>query len=134
MANESRMLYVGMTSNLIGRVQQHKDKVVDGFTKKYNLTKLVHYEETSDVLEALQREKQLKGWLRRRKVALIEESKPEVDGFKSGVLIPFRPERSGFGTIIEAIGVESFASYLGAKDASLLRRSAWHGYVSSSMA
>ncbi|MEX2158040.1 MAG: GIY-YIG nuclease family protein [Dehalococcoidia bacterium] len=72
MANESRRLYIGVTGDLIGRVSEHKLKLVDGYTKRNNMTRLVLYEEFSDVLVAIEREKELKGWRRARKVALIE--------------------------------------------------------------
>jgi putative endonuclease len=54
------------------RVYEHKNKMVEGFTKKYNITKLVYFEETNDVQSAITREKQIKGWLRAKKIALIE--------------------------------------------------------------
>ena len=72
MTNRSKTLYTGVTNNLERRVYEHKNKLVAGFTSKYNITKLVYYEETSDVHSALAREKQIKGWLRAKKVALIE--------------------------------------------------------------
>lgn len=77
MTNPSRTLYVGVTSNLEQRVQQHKRKLIPGFTAKYNITQLVYYEETSDVLIAIAREKTLKGWLRAKKIALIESANPK---------------------------------------------------------
>ncbi len=75
MANESRMIYTGVTNDLERRVYQHKQKL-DGFTKKYNSTKLVYYEVTDDARSAIRREKQLKGWLRSKKVALIDSMNP----------------------------------------------------------
>ncbi len=72
MTNATRTLYVGVTSNLLRRVYEHKDKLTDGFTKKYNVTWLAYYEVTSDVSAALTREKQLKKWSRGKKVALIQ--------------------------------------------------------------
>ena len=72
MTNTSKTLYVGVTNDLERRVFEHKKKLVDGFTKKYNITKLVYFVETGDVDSALAREKQIKGWLRRKKIALIE--------------------------------------------------------------
>ena len=60
LANHSRTLYIGVTNNLKGRVWQHKNKVVEGFTKKYNIDKLVYFEQTENVHSALEREKQLK--------------------------------------------------------------------------
>ena len=67
-------LYVGVTSNLAQRVFQHKNKLVEGFTKKYNLHKLVYFEQTLDVQSAIAREKQLKAGSRKKKVALIEKT------------------------------------------------------------
>ena len=69
-------LYTGVTSDLARRVYEHRHKLVDGFTKKYKISNLVHYESTNDVKTAIGREKQIKGWLRSKKVALIESSNP----------------------------------------------------------
>ena len=77
MANESKMTYTGVTNNLERRVFEHKAKLHDGYTKKYNLTRLVYMETTNEVTEAIQGEKQIKGWLRSRKVALIESENPQ---------------------------------------------------------
>ena len=76
MTNFSKTLYLGVTNNLIKRIYEHKHKLVNGFTKKYNITKLVHFEETNDVNVAIAREKQIKGWLRKKKIALIELKNP----------------------------------------------------------
>ena len=76
MTNDSGTLYIGVTNDLQRRVYEHKKKLVEGFTKKYNITKLVYYEETHDVTTAIEREKQLKGWLRKKKVVLIESMNP----------------------------------------------------------
>ncbi len=67
----NEVLYTGVTSNLIRRIFEHKNKLVKGFTKKYNVTKLVYFEETNDVRRALEREKQLKNWHRQWKINLI---------------------------------------------------------------
>jgi putative endonuclease len=72
MSNHSKTLYIGMTNDLQRRVHEHKNKLVEGFTKKYNITKLVYFEETDDVSAALGREKQLKNWHRQWKINLIE--------------------------------------------------------------
>ncbi|HYW65533.1 MAG TPA: GIY-YIG nuclease family protein [Candidatus Dormibacteraeota bacterium] len=77
MSNVSRMLYVGVTNDLEKRVLQHKCKLIPGYTQKYNLFKLVYFESLGDIREAIQREKQIKGWLRSRKVALIESANPQ---------------------------------------------------------
>ena len=76
MTNRSKTLYVGITSALVRRVYEHKQKLLEGFTKKYNITKLVYFENTTDVMVAISREKQIKGWLRRKKIALIESANP----------------------------------------------------------
>ena len=70
-------LYIGVTSNIYQRINQHNDKVVDGFTSKYNLNKLVYVEEYSSIIDAIAREKQLKGWRRERKEELINSTNPE---------------------------------------------------------
>jgi putative endonuclease len=70
-------LYTGVTNNLERRIYEHKSKLIHGFTSKYNLTRLVYYEEVNDIRMAIQREKQIKGWLRKRKIALIESMNPE---------------------------------------------------------
>ena len=76
MTNQKRTLYTGVTNDLIRRVYEHKRKSVDGFTKRYNLTWLAYYETTGDIESAITREKKIKGWLRRKKVALIESTNP----------------------------------------------------------
>ena len=77
MTNKSRTLYTGVTNNLERRVYEHKSKLVPGFTSKYNITQLVYFEETNDVQVALAREKQIKGWLRSKKIALIDSINPQ---------------------------------------------------------
>jgi len=77
MTNKSRTLYTGITNNLERRAYEHKNKLIEGFTKKYNITKLVYYEISNDVEAAITREKQIKGWLRRKKIALIESVNPQ---------------------------------------------------------
>ena len=71
MANKGGVLYVGITNNLEARVYQHKNKLLDGFTKRYNIDMLVYFEATTDVTAAIAREKQIKGWRRSKKIALI---------------------------------------------------------------
>ena len=71
------VLYTGITNNLARRVYEHKEKLTPGFTNKYNLTKLVFFEETVDVNAAIAREKQIKGWLRKKKIELIELQNPD---------------------------------------------------------
>jgi putative endonuclease len=77
LSNVSKMLHVCVTNHLESRVFQHKAKLITGFTQKYNLHKLVYFEQFRDVREAIRREKQIKGWLRSRKVALIESINPQ---------------------------------------------------------
>ncbi len=73
MTNKSNtVLYTGVTSDLVRRAYEHKEKLTEGFTKKYKVRKLVYYEIFLDIANAIQREKQLKGYLRRKKVQLIE--------------------------------------------------------------
>jgi putative endonuclease len=77
MTNGVRTLYIGVTNDLTRRVYEHKHKLIDGFTQKYNITFLVYYETTNNVEAAIAREKQLKGWKRDKKIALIEASNPQ---------------------------------------------------------
>ena len=69
-------LYIGVTSNLIRRIYEHKNQQVSGYTKRYNIHKLVYYQEFGDIYLAISREKQLKGRLRSRKIKLIEINNP----------------------------------------------------------
>ena len=70
-------LYIGVTSNLPKRVWEHKSKVVEGFTEKYSVDKLVYYETTDSIESAIKREKQLKNWHREWKINLIKEKNPD---------------------------------------------------------
>ena len=70
------VLYIGVTSNLPRRLYEHRNGLADGFTKKYNVHKLVYYEHTNDVYSAISREKQLKKWVRSKKNALISKINP----------------------------------------------------------
>ena len=69
-------LYVGVTNNLQRRIYEHKNNLAKGFTQKYNIHNLVYYEETNDVNIAIEREKQIKSWSRKKKLALIEKENP----------------------------------------------------------
>ena len=69
-------LYIGVTNNLERRIYEHKNKIVDGFTAKYNLNKLVYFEEATDAISAIEREKQLKGYARSKKDILIITKNP----------------------------------------------------------
>ncbi|MBL7139616.1 MAG: GIY-YIG nuclease family protein [Planctomycetes bacterium] len=72
MTNLSGTLYTGVTGNLRRRVYEHKCKVKPGFTAQYNINRLVYYEYTTDVLSAIEREKEIKGWKRAKKIQLVE--------------------------------------------------------------
>ena len=74
---DDSVLYIGVTSNLPKRLYEHRNHLVDGFTKKYNVHKLVYFERTSDVNSAIAREKQLKGWTRKKKNDLVTKANPE---------------------------------------------------------
>lgn len=76
MASPSGTLYIGITNNLQRRVYEHKNHILEGFSKRYDCTKLVYYEEYKDVEEALAREKQLKNWRREKKEYLIRTINP----------------------------------------------------------
>ena len=76
MASASRVLYIGVTSDLLRRVREHKQKRVPGFTARYRVTELVYFEAFGDIRLAIAREKQIKGWLRARKIALIDSFNP----------------------------------------------------------
>ncbi len=86
MTNKSKTLYTGVTNNLLRRVYEHKTKNIKGFTKKYNITKLVYYEETDDVSIAIAREKEIKGWRRMKKIKLIESVNSEWKDLSEGEL------------------------------------------------
>ncbi|MCU1270616.1 MAG: excinuclease subunit [Acidobacteriaceae bacterium] len=74
--SSSGTLYIGMTNSIYRRVLQHKGREIEGFSAKYNCTRLVYYESFDDVTKAIDREKQLKRWIRRKKIALIESKNP----------------------------------------------------------
>ncbi|MFA4880415.1 MAG: GIY-YIG nuclease family protein [Candidatus Doudnabacteria bacterium] len=77
LTNKKRgVLYIGVTNDLLRRMDEHRQEVVSGFTKKYHLKKLVHYEATDDINRAIEREKQLKNWHRQWKINLIEKENP----------------------------------------------------------
>lgn len=70
-------LYIGVTNNLLKRVDEHKSRIIDGFTKKYNVHNLVYYEQHNDIDCAITREKRVKKWKRKYKLELIEKSNPD---------------------------------------------------------
>ncbi len=87
MTNKSGTLYIGVINNLNRRVYEYKEKLIRGFTSRYNLSNLVYYETCYDINQAIVREKQLKGWLRNKQIELIEKTNPywrdlSKDGYK----------------------------------------------------
>ncbi|MDO8444262.1 MAG: GIY-YIG nuclease family protein [bacterium] len=76
---DNTILYVGVTNDLIKRAYEHKNKFVESFTKRYNLNKLVYFEDCTDSIAAIEREKQLKAGSRRKKIELIEKENPNFD-------------------------------------------------------
>ena len=78
LSNKSGNLYAGVTNDLERRVYQHKNKLIEGFTKRYNINMLVYFESTNDVTIAIAREKQIKGMLRSKKIKLIKTMNPEL--------------------------------------------------------
>jgi len=77
MTSPTGTLYTGMTNNLKRRVYQHQNKLIEGFTKRYNVTRLAYYEEFGDVCAGIAREKQIKGWRRSKKLDLIKSVNPK---------------------------------------------------------
>jgi putative endonuclease len=99
LTNKSKTLYTGVTNDRERRVYEHKNKLVPGFTRQYNVSRLVFFETTSDVRAAIAREKQIKGWTRQKKIALIESANPRwrdlsVDWFRAGKTEILRPSAS----------------------------------------
>ncbi len=84
MTNHSKTLYTGVTNDLKRRVYEHKNKLVKGFTMRYNIKKLVYFEQTNSIHSALQREKQLKNWHRQWKIVLIESVNKDWDDLAEG--------------------------------------------------
>jgi putative endonuclease len=99
MSSQRRVLYIGVTSKLERRVFQHKGHFFGGFTAKYNVSNLVYFERYSNVYRAIGREKELKGWLRQKKLSLIESTNPNWKDLSYGwyqkINLPqFGPPRS----------------------------------------
>ncbi len=84
--NSNQVLYTGVTSNLIKRIYQHQQKMVKGFTEKYNCSKLVYYEVYDRVLDAIEREKQIKAGSRAKKLKLVESINPDWQDLYSTIL------------------------------------------------
>jgi putative endonuclease len=92
--SRSGTLYIGMTNSIYRRALEHKQREIEGFASKYGCDRLVYYESFDDVHKAIGREKQLKGWVRLKKIALIESKNPRWEDFaeKWGAQILFRGE------------------------------------------
>ncbi len=86
LASHSKTIYVGVTNDLERRLYQHRNKLLPGFTARYDVDRLVYFEQTSDVVSAIAREKQIKGWSRSKKVALIESMNPEWEDLSRTLL------------------------------------------------
>jgi putative endonuclease len=86
LASHKRTLYVGMTSNLERRIYEHRHKLIEGFTKRYNVNQLVYYEETNLAEAAIEREKQIKSWRREKKLDLIRSFNPKWHDFSKDIL------------------------------------------------
>jgi putative endonuclease len=82
--NTKKTLYIGVTNNLERRIYEHKNKLIDGFSKKYNLNKLVYFETCSEIKDAIKREKQIKNWHREWKINLIESLNPKWADLSNG--------------------------------------------------
>lgn len=90
MANKNNtVIYIGVSSNLLKRVYQHKTKVFKGFTSKYNCDKLIYFEEFEDINQAIAREKQLKAGNRQRKEDLIKQENPNWEDLSDGWIFQF---------------------------------------------
>lgn len=86
--NNRPTLYIGVTSNLIQRIYQHKKDLVEGFSSKYRLHKLLHYESYDNIEEAIAREKQLKNWHREWKINLIKSRNPKLQDLYEEIMDP----------------------------------------------
>ena len=83
-SNKSKTIYIGVTNNLERRMYEHKNKLVEGFSKKYNIKSLVYFEVCSEITDAIKREKQLKNWHRNWKINLIESVNPNWEDLSNG--------------------------------------------------
>lgn len=84
--SQNNVLYTGVTNNLIRRIWEHKQKLISGFTERYNINKLVFYEVFEDINEAIAREKQLKGGSREKKLKLIESINPGLEDLYNSII------------------------------------------------
>ena len=110
MSNRSHTLYTGITNDLPRRVQQHKGKTAGSFTKRYDIDQLVYAEATDDVRAGIQREKQIKGWNRSKKIALIEALNPQWKDLSVEWFGAAQDDRSTFGRLARGRGDSSLRS------------------------
>jgi putative endonuclease len=96
LSSPSHVLYTGVTNDLNRRVAEHRHKLISGFTRRYNVTRLVHFEETSDVRSAIAREKEIKAWRRSKKVALVDATNPSWVDLASGWFEPVIPSQARY--------------------------------------
>ena len=80
----NKVIYTGVTNDLERRIYEHKNKLVDGFTKKYNFDKLVYFDSTTDIRMAIEKEKQIKSWVRKKKNELVEMKNPNWEDLSAG--------------------------------------------------
>jgi putative endonuclease len=85
LSSASRVIYIGVTNDLSRRVWEHKQKLVQGFSTRYRVSELVYFEAFGNIRDAIAREKQIKGWLRARKIALIEGFNPRWKDLSTGL-------------------------------------------------
>jgi putative endonuclease len=98
MASRSHNLYIGVTNSIVRRVREHKDHTFEGFTAKYNVDRLVWYETYPYIRTAIAREKQLKGWLRVKKIQLVEQMNPTWQDLSEDWGKPIVPLQAGRGS------------------------------------
>ena len=91
----NNVLYTGVTNNLRRRIYEHKNKLIPGFTSKYNLNKLVYFESFNSINDAIENEKRIKGWLRSTKISLVDNFNPNWNGLAEDADPSLQVHRSG---------------------------------------
>jgi putative endonuclease len=86
LASRTKVLYTGITNDVVRRMHEHRNRLIPGFASRYSVDRLVHVETCSKSIDAIRREKQLKGWVRRRKIELIESGNPQWQDLADDVL------------------------------------------------
>jgi putative endonuclease len=113
MTNQSRVvLYTGITNSLVRRVWQHQNAEIDGFTKAYKVNRLVYYECFDDPRDAIAREKEIKGWRRAKKNALVEKMNPKVGGFITDALSAYETSFAYFSSSSRTTMIEGTSGIL----------------------